>query len=588
MSKERILIITDDDDKDKTSLDNKLKSWGYSPFYSQIKSQNYSKSIKPNLIIMDINHPHSLEPINNCTDIIKKFDVPIIFVSKDLDTDLINSNNLSRPYYIQKPYNDNEFKLALELAIYHEKTDKKFLEEKINFKILYDRTPIPYHSLDKNGNILDVNQSWLEKLGYERDEVVGKWFGNFIGPEYVETFKNNFLKIIDHMDILTVNLEMIQRDGKRINVTIDCKAAYDLNGYLQQTNCIFVDVSEKKKVEDALKISEQYYKTIFENTGTATIIVEEDNLISLVNTEFEKLYGYNKADIEGKMEWKQFVDKKYLSTMEKYHEARRINPSDAPRNYEFDFIDGNNTVKNIFATVAIIPGTKKSLISLQDVTERNIAENKLKSSLKDKDMLMREIHHRVKNNLQIISSLLNLQTQYIKDEYALDIFTDSQNRVRSMAIIHEKLYKSESMSKIDFGDYITDLVESLFYNHDVDESRIKLIKNMDKVYFNVDTAIPCGLIVNELITNCLKHAFPGNINGEVRIDLFKIDDKYVLNVKDNGVGFPDNIDYKNTESLGLQLVTSLVNQIDGTIELDNGLGSNFKIVFKQLEYKKRL
>ena len=576
------------DDKDKTSLDNKLKSWGYSPFYSQIKSQNYSKSIKPNLIIMDINHPHSLEPINNCTDIIKKFDVPIIFVSKDLDTDLINSNNLSRPYYIQKPYNDNEFKLALELAIYHEKTDKKFLEEKINFKILYDRTPIPYHSLDKNGNILDVNQSWLEKLGYERDEVVGKWFGNFIGPEYVETFKNNFLKIIDHMDILTVNLEMIQRDGKRINVTIDCKAAYDLNGYLQQTNCIFVDVSEKKKVEDALKISEQYYKTIFENTGTATIIVEEDNLISLVNTEFEKLYGYNKADIEGKMEWKQFVDKKYLSTMEKYHEARRINPSDAPRNYEFDFIDGNNTVKNIFATVAIIPGTKKSLISLQDVTERNIAENKLKSSLKDKDMLMREIHHRVKNNLQIISSLLNLQTQYIKDEYALDIFTDSQNRVRSMAIIHEKLYKSESMSKIDFGDYITDLVESLFYNHDVDESRIKLIKNMDKVYFNVDTAIPCGLIVNELITNCLKHAFPGNINGEVRIDLFKIDDKYVLNVKDNGVGFPDNIDYKNTESLGLQLVTSLVNQIDGTIELDNGLGSNFKIVFKQLEYKKRL
>ena len=587
MSKERILIVTDDDNKDKTSLDSKLKSWDYSPYYFQIKSQNYPKNIKPDLILVDIKDIHPSKTIKNSLDEIKRFDVPLIFISVDFDVNLIKSNNLSRSYYIQKPYNDNEIKLTLELAIFHEKTDKKFLEEKNIFKMLYDRMPIPCHSLDKNGNILDVNKSWLEKLGYERHEVVGKWFGDFIETENVKTFENNFSKIINQMEILTVNLEMIERNGNRINVKMDCKAAYDLNGFFQQTHCIFVDMSEKKKAEDALKISEQYYKTIFENTGTATIIVEEDNKISLVNTEFEKLYGYNKADIEGKKEWKDFVDKKYLPTMEKYYNARRIKAADAPRNYEFDFVDSNNTVKNIFATVAIIPGTKQSLISLQDITERNIAEKDLKNSLKDKDMLMREIHHRVKNNLQIISSLLNLQTQYIKDKYALDIFTDSQNRVRSMAIIHEKLYKSESMSKIDFGDYITDLVESLFYSHNVNESKIKLIKNIDKVYFNVDTAIPCGLIVNELITNCLKHAFPDDINGEVHIDLFKIDDKYVLNVNDNGVGFPDNIDYKNTESLGLQLVTSLVNQIDGAIELSNGLGSNFKITFKQLEYKKR-
>jgi two-component sensor histidine kinase len=201
---------------------------------------------------------------------------------------------------------------------------------------------------------------------------------------------------------------------------------------------------------------------------------------------------------------------------------------------------------------------------------------------------MREIHHRVKNNLQIISSLLNLQSQYIKDENVLDIFSDSQNRVRSMAIIHEKLYKSNSMSKIDFDEYISDMVDSLFYNYNVDESRIKLHKYIDEIHLNVDTAIPCGLIVNELITNCLKHAFPGNINGDVNIDLRNIDGKYVLNVKDNGVGFPDNIDYKNTESLGLQLVTSLVNQIEGTIELNHSEGSNFKIIFRQLEYKKRL
>jgi two-component sensor histidine kinase len=167
---------------------------------------------------------------------------------------------------------------------------------------------------------------------------------------------------------------------------------------------------------------------------------------------------------------------------------------------------------------------------------------------------MREIHHRVKNNLQIISSLLNLHSQYIKDEDVLNIFSDSRNRVRSMAIIHVKLYKSKSMSKIDFGDYISELVDNIFYNYNVDETRIKLNKDMDKIYFNIDIAIPCGLSVNELITNCLKHTFSNDINGEVNIDLLNIDDKYVLNVKDYGVGFPDNIDYKNTESLGLQLV----------------------------------
>lgn len=252
------------------------------------------------------------------------------------------------------------------MDIYREKTDKKFLETDTNFKLLYDRTPIPYHSLDKNGNILDVNLSWLEKLGYERNEVVGKWFGNFIDPEYVETFKESFSGIINSGELLNVNFDMKHKDGNRINVAIDCKASYDLRGYYQQTHCIFTDISEQKRTEKALKESEQYYKTIFENTGTATVIIEEDNTISLINTEFEKLYGYYKDDIEGKKGWRQFVDDKFLPMMDRYHKARRIKPESAPRNYEFDFIDSRGSLRNIYATVAMIPGTKKSLVSLQE------------------------------------------------------------------------------------------------------------------------------------------------------------------------------------------------------------------------------
>ncbi len=274
--------------------------------------------------------------------------------------------------------------------------------------------------------------------------------------------------------------------------------------------------------------------------------------------------------------------------MKEFHTMRRVNPESVPRNYEFDFIDSDGKIKNVFTTVAIIPGTKKSLVSLQDITDRNNAENQLKSSLKDKDMLLREIHHRVKNNLQIISSLLNLQSRYIEDEDALDVFTESQNRVRSMAIIHEKLYKSESMSKIDFGEYISNLTKSLFYNYRVDPSRIILKKKIEKIFFDVDTAIPCGLIINELLTNCLKHAFPDDRRGLIDIKLRNNGDSYVLNISDDGVGFPGDVNFRDTESLGMQLVNNLVKQIDGTIELNSKTGTNFKIEFRELEYNKRV
>ena len=588
MSKEMIMILTDDNSF-KNNLINKLKSWDYTTCTFPIESPVVTESdgIKPDLILMDITPNRERDGLSVGFDLIKNFDLPLIYLSNE-SLESLDATISTKPYnYILKPFNGNELKLAVEMALYYE-TDKKLKADEANFRLLYDHSPIPYQSLDSEGHIMEVNESWLSKLGYKRHDVIGRYFTDFIAPEYIKSFEENFSKLHEDGEILGVNFEMILKNGNRINVTIDCKAGYNQDGTFKQTHCVFIDITEQRRAEEALKESEQYYKTIFENTGTATVIIEEDNTISLINTEFEKLYGYNKEDIEGKMEWHQFVVEKYHPMMDEYHESRRKNPESVPRNYEFDIIDSAGTLKNIFATIAIIPGTGKSLVSLQDITDRNKTENQLKTSLKDKDMLLREIHHRVKNNLQIISSLLNLQSRYIKDVDALDVFAESQNRVRSMAIIHEKLYNSESMSEIDFGDYLSDLTESLFYNYHINPSRISLKKNMDEIFFDVDTAIPCGLIVNELITNCLKHAFPDDTKGEICIELFKTDDKYVLNVKDNGVGFPEGIDFKKTKSLGLQLVNNLVSQVEGTIELDGSNGFSFNIIFEELKYKKRV
>jgi PAS domain S-box-containing protein len=214
-----------------------------------------------------------------------------------------------------------------------------------------------------------------------------------------------------------------------------------------------------------------------------------------------------------------------------------------------------------------------------DITERKKMENRLEKTLEEKDTLMKEIYHRVKNNLMVISSLLSLQSRYIKDKETQDIFKQTQNRAESMALIHEKLYQSTDLKKIDFGDYIKKLSNALYKTYVMDDSQIKLNVDVEDIMLDIDTSIPLGLIFNELVTNSLKHAFPQDKIGEINIKFYSKDDKYILEVKDNGIGFSDDMDYKNTDSLGLRLVTNLTEQIDGVIELNKTSGTSFKIIF---------
>jgi two-component sensor histidine kinase len=219
----------------------------------------------------------------------------------------------------------------------------------------------------------------------------------------------------------------------------------------------------------------------------------------------------------------------------------------------------------------------------RDVTDRVYAEKQLKSSLEEKEMLLKEVHHRVKNNMQVISSLLNLQSDSIKDPQVFEIFKESRNRVKSMAVIHEKLYKSVDFKHIDFGEYIRNLAADLFKSYRSKPGDIQLKINVENVMLGIDTAIPCGLIINELVSNALKHAFPEGRKGEINIELFRNGDKFTLVVGDDGVGFPKDLDFRQTESLGLMLVRTLTQQLGGTIELSRNLGTEFKIIFSESE-----
>jgi PAS domain S-box-containing protein len=218
---------------------------------------------------------------------------------------------------------------------------------------------------------------------------------------------------------------------------------------------------------------------------------------------------------------------------------------------------------------------------------RKRAEAQIKAQLQEKDVLLKEVHHRVKNNMQVISSLLNLQSRRVKDPSVFEMFKESQRRIRSMALIHERLYQSSDLSRIEFSEYISNLATHLFHSYQVDASRIRLKLETEKVHLNINTAIPCGLIVNELVSNALKHAFPDGRNGQLEIDLKQVPgDGYVLQVIDDGVGFPEGLDFRKTETLGMQIISTLVEQIDGRLELNREKGSAFRLEFNELPRRK--
>ena len=348
-------------------------------------------------------------------------------------------------------------------------------------------------------------------------------------------------------------------------------------------------ISEKRaKGEEELQETRNYLENLVNYANAPIIVWNPEKRITWLNRAFERLTGYTADEVMGQELSMLFSE---ASRDESLSRIERTLSGEYWESVEIPILrkDGDIRVA-LWNSANIYASDSKTLMATiahgTDITERKRAEDQIKASLKEKEVLLREIHHRVKNNLQIISSLLKLQSRYIKDKQTLHVFKESQNRIRSMALIHEKLYQSRELARIDFVEYVRSLVANLFRSYEVNSDLITLKTNIDDVFLGIDTAIPCGLIIDELVSNSLKYAFTEGRQGEIHIDLHSNkESKFTLIVSDNGVGFPKDLDFRNTESLGLQLTCTLVDQLQGTIELDRSGGTEFKITFPEPKYK---
>ena len=345
---------------------------------------------------------------------------------------------------------------------------------------------------------------------------------------------------------------------------------------------IIRDITERKRAEDALRQSEQKYRILTESSPDAIYIVDTGRRILYANMLASTLLGEGLREVIGS----PMTGAEPTPVQQQMADLIGHVIATGQIVKREDRLTGRSG-KEIWLDSTFMPlydenGSAYAVLGVShDITARKTMETQIASSLQEKEYLLKEIHHRVKNNLQVISSLLSMQARKATDAKVKEVLTESQNRVKSIALVHEKLYQSRSLDRIEYGDYLTKVVTHLFESFNANPAQIGWKVDAKDVYVSIEQAVPCSLILNEMITNSLKYAFPGGRKGHIAISFALNDNNYTLDYRDDGVGVPPGANLERAGSLGMQLINGLTRQLDGKIAVDTTAGVHYTIIFPQ-------
>jgi PAS domain S-box-containing protein len=366
----------------------------------------------------------------------------------------------------------------------------------------------------------------------------------------------------------------LRKDGSEVPIEIGLNPIETEQGPMVLS--AIVDISARKRQEERFRL-------VVEAAPNAMVMIGAMGRIEMVNTQAERVFGYARAELLG-----QPVEMLVPERFRHRHPALRgaffADPRSRPMGTGSDLYglkkDGSEFPVEIGLNPIETDEGPMVLSAIVDISDRKQKEERIRAALKEKDVLLGEIHHRVKNNLQIVGSLLDLQSAQVSDPFVLQVLRDGQNRIRSMALIHQTLYQSNDFAEVDFSQFLDALVPRLVGSFGVDPERIRLAMAPTTVRLPINSAVPCGLIVNELVTNAFKHAFPDGRAGEIALDLTaEADGRVCLAVSDDGVGLPDDFEVGQTTTLGLQLIALLADQLGGTLTIERANPTRFLVRF---------
>lgn len=419
--------------------------------------------------------------------------------------------------------------------------------------------------VDANGVYTYISPTTREVYGLEPEEVVGKTPFDLMPLEEADRVADLFEKIVESQEAFS-DLENIaqHKDGRMIVMETSGVPFFDPDGTLLGYRGTARNITERNQAEEALQASRASFQNIVEGSADGIIIVDYEGVVCFVNSAAESLFGHKAEELIGESFGFPIV---------------------AGNMAEIDIIrkDGQIGVGEIRVAETRWNGKEAFAAMIRDLTQRKRAEEKILAALHEKEELLSEIHHRVKNNLQIVSSLLDMQALRIEDKKVVGALLDSRNRVQTMALIHTQLYQSENLAQVEMGNTISKLIDDLLQIYVKEENGISAVVTAEGVILPISQAVPLGLIINELVSNALKYAFPDTKKGSIEISMREIaGDFIVLTVKDDGVGIPKDFDISKTQTLGLKLVRTLAErQLKGELTLNRDGGTKFYIKYNK-------
>jgi len=450
---------------------------------------------------------------------------------------------------------------------------------------LYDAAPVGYFVFDETGLILDVNLTGARLLGFERLYLAKRPFLGLVMSKDQRQFNSHLGLVFETKVKQACELELLKKDGKPFYAQLESIAVEDAEGRFKQCRTAVLDVALRKRAEEALRASEERYRSYIELTeqlgwtSNAHGEVVEDiptwRRFTGQSKEAAMGWGWSKALHPDDLERTAQIWRKAVSTRSEYEAEYRVRRHDGIYRH---FLARGVPVFKADGSVREWVGT------CIDITERKQAEKQIQESLREKEVLLKEIHHRVKNNLQTIASLLNMSSMQTQNEEAKGLLQEARAKVFTMALIHTQLYQEKQFNQIDMGKHVGQLINHLEQTYTDKEKGIRTVVEPSDVRLPINQAIPCGLVLNELVSNAFKHAFEDKHDGKIDVSLRYIESGMVgIKVKDDGIGIPEDVDTGKPKTLGLELVNALVKQLGGTVQFKHDGGTEVNIQFKALE-----